>query len=367
MQIPLSKMDKDYEVLEIIRNIIESGQYVNGPHIRRFEHKVAELFGIPYAVAVNSGTSAIYAALLALGIKPGDEIIVPSMTFFATVAPILAIGAVPVFIDIDPLTICIDVSLIEALVTPKTKAILPVHLYGYMAEMPQIIEIAQKHNLFVIEDACQAHGAKYVGKFAGSFGDLGCFSLYPSKNLTVFGQGGLVVTKDANLANRLRAIRDYGQTTKNEHKYVGLNFGMSEITAAFGELECDKMVKNNARRVAIAEFYAERLRDIPHLTLPVKDSTGRHVYHLFVVRLDQKAKIKREELRKTLERQGIQTGVHYPKPVHAQDALISLFSPKWDLPQTNAACSEVLSLPMSALLTNNEVEFVCNAIRNDLC
>jgi dTDP-4-amino-4,6-dideoxygalactose transaminase len=362
IKIPLSKMEKDLSILPIIQEIIESGIYVNGPHLSNFEKKTAQLYHVKYSVAVNSGTSAIYSVLYALNIKPNDEIIVPSMTFFSSVSPILALGARPIFIEINPKTYCIDEKKLEQLITTKTKAIIPVHLYGQIANMPEIMEIAQKNHLMVIEDACQAHGAEIKGKKAGCFGNAGCFSFYPSKNLTVFGQGGLITTNDKELYENVRSLRDYGQRSKFNHQQIGFNFSISEITAAFGEKQCDKLETLNQIRIQNAFKYASAFKTIADIILPPISNDKSSVYHLFVIRVPNNAKYNRNKLHKFLESRQIQTGIHYPIPVHLQNAYTTLFNDNKKLPITEQLCNEVLSIPMSPFLLNEEIEYVIENI-----
>jgi dTDP-4-amino-4,6-dideoxygalactose transaminase len=364
MNIPLCRMEKDFSILPIIENIIESGIFVNGPHLQNFEQKTALLFGTNYALAVNSGTSALYSALVALNISRGDEIIVPSFTFFSTISPILALGAKPVFVDINPITYCIDETKISENITSNTKAILPVDLYGTMANMPAIMDIAHNNNLFVIEDACEAHGAEMNGICAGAFGDIGCFSLYPSKNLTVFGQGGLLTTNNPELYDHLKSLRNYGQKSKFDHQYIGFNFNMSEITAAFGELQCDKLQMLNEQRINIAARYKDNLENLSEINLPIIISDKSSVYYLFVIRIPHKSEQNRDLLKQFLAENEIETGIHFPIPCHMQQAYRYLYHDPVDLPITEQYSEEVLSLPMSPFLTSDEVDYVCKMIKN---
>lgn len=362
MKINLCKMENDFSVLEKIKDIINSGIFVNGPHIESFEQKIAKLFNVKYVVAVNSGTSALYSALISLGIGKDDEIIVPSLTFFATISPILALNAKPVFIDIDPISFCMDENQILEKITSQTKAIIPVHLYGCIANMPKIMKIAKEKGIFVIEDSCQAHGAVLNGHYAGSFGDIGCFSLYPSKNLSVLGQGGLITTNNENIQQKLIAIRQYGAIKKNFHDFLGFNFAMSEITAVTGEMQCEKLFVNNSKRIQIAQLYARKLKNYNQIILPEIKTDGSHVYHLFVIRIPIQKNMDRNILSQYLETKGIQTGIHYPIPCHLQTVLKSYLKSQTRLPLTEKYCSEVLSIPMSPLLNSEEIDHIIDSI-----
>jgi len=292
---------------------------------------------------------------------PGDEIIVPSMTFIASVAPILTIGASPCFVDIDPITYCLDVNQVKKKINPRTKAIMPVHIYGRIANMSEIVKIAQEENLFIIEDCSQAHGAEMVGKKVGSFGDIGCFSLYPSKNLSVCGQGGLIVTNNDEYYQFMKSIINYGQFTKDDHNQIGFNFAMSEIHAAIGVRNCEKLLENNQKRIKNAKIYYDLLNGVTSIDLPEILDNFLHVYHLFVIQCQNS--IKRDNLKLELLKNGVQTGIHYQIPVHKQRLFHNTSHFHQDLPHTERLCSRVLSIPMSSELDENELNYIAEKIK----
>jgi len=353
MNISLSKIYVDDDIRRAVIEVLNSGQYIKGENLQSFEGEFANFCGTKYAVGVNSGTSAILLSLIAIGLKEGDEVIVPSHTFIATASPVKFLGATLIYADIDPDIYTIDPADIERRITPKTKAIIPVHLYGHPCDMDAILAIAQQHDLRIIEDACQAHGALYKGRKVGSIGDIGCFSFFPSKNMTVLGEGGMAVTNDETLAERISALRDHGRRQKYIHEMLGLNFRMSEIHAAIGRLQLKHVDEWNAKRRTIADYYNTLLHDLNNVATPAEKEWAKHVYHLYVIRAKQ-----RDELAAHLKRESIATGIHYPVPVHKQPCMES----NAYLPITEKYASEVLSLPMHPQLTESEVEYICDKI-----
>lgn len=331
-------------VNEAVLQVIESGQFVLGPAVQAFEERFATYCSVEHCRAVSSGTSALHLALLAAGIGPGDEVITVSMTFVATTAAILYSGAKPVYVDVDPVTWTMDPTLIEAAVTPRTKAILPVHLHGLMADMDPIMEIARRHGLVVIEDAAQAHGAEYKGRRAGSIGDLGCFSFYPGKNLGAFGEGGAVVTSKPELAKQVSLLRDWGQESKYNHVVAGFNYRMDGIQGAVLNVKMDYIEDWTEARRAAAAYY-ELLLAPTSLGRPNPPAHSRHVYHVYALRHP-----RRDEALKALQAAGIGVGIHYPAPVHLQKAYASLGYKAGDLPVTEELASQFLSLPIFAEL-----------------
>jgi dTDP-4-amino-4,6-dideoxygalactose transaminase len=293
---------------------------------------------------------------MASGIGPGDEVIAPSFTFFATAEAISVLGARPVFVDIDPVSYTIDVSQIEAAITPRTRAIIPVHLYGQAADLDPISAIAKGHNLRVIEDAAQAHGAEYKGKRVGALGDAGCFSFYPSKNLGAYGEAGAIVTNDEELARHLRLLRDHGSTSKYAHAIVGYNFRMEEIQAAVLNVKLPHLDDWNNKRRDCASAYSDLLRDCG-VSLPREMNYARHVHHIYAIQSEN-----RDELQKALFAAGIQTGVHYPIPIHLQAAYSSLGCKLGDLPVTETLSERVLSLPMYPELTPNQIRHIAAVV-----
>jgi len=354
MEIPLSKMYVDDQIQKVVFNVLNSGRYINGQNLKSFEEEFADLCSTKYAVGVSSGTSAILLSLMALGIGDGDEVIVPSHTFIATASPARFLGATLVYADIDPGTYTIDPAEVQRKITPMTKAIIPVHLYGHPCDMDPINELARAHNLYVIEDACQAHGATYKGKKTGSLGDIACFSFYPSKNMTVLGDGGMITTNDSELAQKVRMTRDHGRTQKYVHHLLGLNCRMSEVHAAIGREQLKHLTEWNERRRAVATQYSVLLRD-SGVIIPVEREWARHVYYMYVIRVKQ-----RDKLALYLKGKGIGTGIHYPVPVHRQPCLKSYVH----LPITEKYVDEILSLPMHPQLSDEQVDYVASEVRN---
>lgn len=340
-----------------IARVIENTAFVMGFEVAAFEKAFAEYLGARFCVGVNNGTAALHLALMACGIGRDDEVIVPSFTFFATAEAVSVLGATPVFIDIDPISYTVTASAIEKAITPRTRAIIPVHLYGQPADIDPILALAKKHNLQVIEDAAQAHGAEYKGKRVGSFGPAGCFSFYPSKNLGTCGEAGAIVTNDEDLAARLRLLRDHGSTSKYAHAIVGYNFRMEEIQAAVLNVKLPHLDDWNNQRRAHAAAYNELLED-SGLVLPCEMDYARHVYHVYAVQCDN-----RDEVQNRLAAKSIQTGVHYPIPIHLQPAYASLGYKAGDLPVTERLSECVLSLPLFAELTDAQQLAVAAAIR----
>ncbi|MCA1387974.1 DegT/DnrJ/EryC1/StrS family aminotransferase [Bradyrhizobium sp. IC3123] len=328
------------EIDAAVARVVSSGHFVLGPEVTAFEGRFADYCGIAHCRAVNSGTSALHLALLAAGVGPGDEVITVSMTFVATTAAILYSGARPVFVDVDPVTWTMDPGLIEAAMTPRTKAILPVHLHGLMADMDPIMAIARRHGLTVIEDAAQAHGAEYRGRRAGSIGDLGCFSFYPGKNLGAFGEGGALVTDRIEFARRVSLLRDWGQEAKYDHAIPGYNYRMDEIQSAVLNVKLDHIERWTEARRSLAKRYDALLADLP-LARPGPPAHARHVYHVYAVRSE-----RRDEALALLRDAGIGAGIHYPVPVHLQRAYAELRYRAGDLPVTEMLAREFLSLPI---------------------
>ena len=302
------------EIEEAVNRVLRGGWYILGEDLANFEKEFAHYIGTEYAIGVNSGSDALLLTVKALEISDGDEVLTVSHTFISTVDSIIRNGATPVFVDVDPRTFCIDPVQIEKKVTKRTRAIIPVHLYGHPAEMTPIMEVAKKYNLHVIEDASQAHGAKYVGKKVGSIGDVGCFSFYPAKNLGAYGDGGIVVTNNSELAEKLRMLRNYGQPKKNEHTFIGNNSRLDEIQAAVLRVKLKYLDQWNQKRREIAAQYSAFLSESGIIT-PIEKKYAEHVYHLYVIRCKQ-----RNALQQFLSQHGIHTQIHYPVPVHKQKA-----------------------------------------------
>src|SRR5271157_1279951 len=344
------------EIAAAIARVLESGQYVLGEEVAAFEREFAAYSGARYAVAVNSGTSALHLALLVAGIGPGDEVITVPLTFVATVAAIQYAGARPVFVDIDPCSLTMDAALIEQAITTRTKAILPVHLHGRPAEMDSILEISRRHQLTVIEDAAQAHGAEYKGRRVGGLGDLGCFSFYPGKNLGAYGEGGLVTTNRQDFDRTLRMLRDWGAARKYHHELKGFNYRMEGLQGAILRVKLRHLETWTEARRAHAARYDQLLKD-GLVETPAPMSNARPVYHVYAVRHP-----RRDDLQAALGDQGIQTGIHYPIPVHLQKAYSDLGYKAGDFPHSERAASQVLSLPMFPELSAGQLNQVVVAL-----
>jgi dTDP-4-amino-4,6-dideoxygalactose transaminase len=345
------------EVDAAIARVLESAQFVLGDAVAGFERAFADYCGAGEAIGVNSGTSALHLALLAAGVGPGDEVITVPFTFVATVSAIGYAGARAVLVDIEPDYYTMDPAKLEKAITPRTKAIIPVHLYGQPADMDPILSIARKHGLTVIEDAAQAHGAKYHGRPCGSMGEVGCFSFYPGKNLGAYGEGGAVVTNNRELARRIRTLRSWGEEKRYEHTVKGFNYRMDGIQGAVLGVKLRHLEAWTEARRSRAAVYRQVLADVP-VPLPVERPGARHVYHVFAVRVSQ-----REMWRERLAAAGVQTGVHYPIPVHLQPAHLDLGYRRGDFPVSEAAADEVLSLPLYPELTDAQIEIVAAAVR----
>lgn len=361
MNVPFVDLKQQYlgirdEVLAAVTNVFESTQFVLGKQVAAFEDEFSAFCHTDHAVAVNSGTSALHLALLAAGVGPGDEVITVSCTFVATVAAVLYTGATPVFVDVDPLTYTMDPAQIEAAMTPRTKAILPVHLYGNPADMDPIVEVARRYGLVVIEDAAQAHGAEYKRRRCGSIGDLGCFSFYPGKNLGAYGEGGLVTTNVREYAQKIRMLRDWGAEKKYHHILKGFNYRMEGVQGAILRVKLKYLPAWTEARRAHADAYKRVLREAG-LALPVEPPGNKHVYHVYGVLTPG-----RDDLMSFLNSQGVQTGIHYPIPVHLLPAYADLNYRAGEFPVTERIAAQELSLPMFPELTASQIEAVGDAV-----
>ncbi len=345
------------EIDEALGRVLESSQFVLGPEVAAFEKEFAAFSRAPHAIAVNSGTSALHLAMLAAGIGAGDEVITVPFTFVATVAAIHYTGATPVLVDIDPRTFTMDPAKLEAAITARTRAVIPVHLYGHPADLDPILEIARRRKLLVIEDACQAHGAEYKGRRVGSIGNLGCFSFYPGKNLGAYGEGGLVTTSNAEYDRTIRMLRDWGAEHKYHHVLKGYNYRMEGIQGAILRVKLRHLEEwTEARRAHAARY--DGLLAGSGVRTPQAAAWARHVYHVYAVRTTD-----REGWQKSLSERGIQTGIHYPIPVHLQKAYADPRYREGDFPHSEAAAREVLSLPMFPEMTGRQQEEVASALR----
>jgi dTDP-4-amino-4,6-dideoxygalactose transaminase len=367
MQIPVIDLQAGYaaiksEIDAAVGRVLASGQYIGGPEVEGLEKEFAALCCVEHAVAVGSGTDALRFSLLAAGVGPGDEVITSPFSFIAVTEVISQAGAKPVFADIDLATFNIDPARIEPVLTGRTKAIVPVHLYGQPADMEPILALAERRRLAVIEDACQAHGARHKWRPAGSLGDAGCFSFYPTKNLGGYGEGGIVTTSRADLAAKIRRSRDHGQSEKYIHAEEGYNGRLDALQAAILRVKLKRLGAWNERRRALAERYRTNLRDLDKrgvLTLPAEASWARHVYHLFAVRV-----AGADRVQAALRERGVATGRHYPIPLHLQPCYAGKGWSEGSFPQAEKAAGEVLTLPLYPEMTEAQLDRVCEAIRD---
>lgn len=347
------------EIAVQLSQVVQSGQFCLGPEVERLETAFANYCGTEDCVAVNSGTSALHLALLSAGVGPGDEVITTPASFIATSWAIRYAGATPVFVDIDTRSWTLDATHVESAITPRTKAILPVHLYGRPADMIPLLELAERYDLKVVEDAAQAHGARYYGRRVGGWGDVGCFSFYPSKNLGAIGEGGALVTSDPEIAARARALRNHGQFhARNRHDEVGYNYRMDACQAAVLQVKLPRLDRWNDRRRDHARQYCDGLMGIDGLGLPDWDPHQESVFHLFVVTTD-----RRDELAEELAKAGIETGRHYPIPIHRQRAFSDLGYGENRFPVAERLARECLSLPMFPELTREQIQYVVAQLR----
>ena len=357
MKIPLSRVHIDDTIKQRTLAAVDSQNYILGRECEAFEAELAAFTGVKHCVLSSSWTAAVHLLLIALGVKPGDEILVPSHTAFPSIEPALHVGARPVFLDVDE-SYTVDAGQMEAAVTSRTVGLLPVHLYGHPADIGRVKAIADKHRLFWIEDCAQAHGATWKGGPVGSFGTYGAFSFYPSKNLTVFGDGGCITTNDAAVAGRVRMLRNHGRKDKYLHEIAGFNLRFNEIQAAIGREQLKRLSDFNARRRQVVAWYRRGLEGVSQVRLPIERPDCVPVYHMFVIQAE-----RRDALAEHLKKQGIGTGVHYPVPNHRQPAITALFHDLPRLPVTEALVNRILSLPIFPHLTEGEADFVCKQIR----
>jgi dTDP-4-amino-4,6-dideoxygalactose transaminase len=363
MKVPYLDLKAQYESIRpeiavAIQQVLDKTAFAGGPFVAQFEKEFAAFCGTQFAAGVGSGTDALWMALLGLGIGPGDEVITVPDTFIATAEAISWCGAKPVFVDVDSATYNMDPSKVEAAITAKTRAILPVHLFGQMADMDPIMEIARKRKLLVIEDASQAHDAEYKGKKAGSIGDAGCFSFYPGKNLGSYGEAGAVITNNEGLDQKLRMLRDHGQAKKYYHSLVGWNARMDGIQGAILSVKLKHLPAWTEGRRWNAALYGEALKGVKGVTPPAEAVYGKHVYHIYAIRVAD-----RDRVIATLAEKDIHCGIHYPIPVHLLDAYQSLNLGKGSFPVAEKCASEFVSLPMYAELTGEKIAYVVNELK----
>ncbi len=362
VQIPIARPYIGQEEQEAVLRVMASGQLAQGKEVAAFEAEFAQACGVRHAVAVSNGTTALHLALLAHGIGPGDEVITTSFSFIATANSVLYTGARPVFVDIEAGTFNLDPALVEAAITSRTRAIMPVHLFGQPARMGRLAEIARKHNLVLIEDACQAHLAEAEGKKTGSFG-TGCFSFYPTKNMTS-GEGGMLITDDPAIADRAAIMRAHGMRQRYYHEMIGYNYRMTDLHAAIGRVQLRRLSGWNAQRQANAAYLNRCLKELEaKVERPAVTPGYSHVYHQYTIRVQPDSAVNRDELRRLLDRQGIGSGVYYPVPIHRQAVYQERgYAYNAYLPVTEQATSEVLSLPVYPGLTDRELEIIARFV-----
>jgi len=360
MMIPFGKPIVTESQKEAALKVLSSTSFILGENVQKFEEEFTTYCGAKYGIGVSSGTEALYLALLAAGIKRGDEVITVPNTFIATSNAIIHADAIPVFVEIDPITYTMNAAELKEKISDKTRAIIPVHLYGHPVDMDPIVELAEQHDLIIIEDACQAHGGKYKGKPTGSLGDIACFSFYPSKNMTVCGDGGMVVTDNEEFTEKIQMLRSHGQRIKNRHDLIGFTARLSEISAAIGREQLKELDNWNRKRRENATLYNELLEE--RVITPIEKEWAYHVYHLYVIQTE-----KRDELIDFLTKNEIGVGIHYPIPIHLQPAYTELFHFSLGMyPISEKIAKNILSLPVHPALSQEDVHFVAEKI-NDFC
>ncbi len=356
MKVPIVQLSLPDSVLEEAKELLKSGMWVEGKPVRSLEQEFAEYTGAKYCRAVNSGTSALLAIMYGVNLQPDDEVIIPSFSFIATANCMIPFRVKPIFADIDPSTFTMSPKSIEAAISSKTKAIMPVHLYGLCANMKEIQEIADKHNLLVVEDACQAHGAEYFGKKAGNLGEIAAFSLYPTKNMFAAGEGGLITTSNKELYEKINRFVNHGQSEKYVHTEMGFNFRMPAVAGLVARHSLAQLPSSNRKRNKYAKLYNEMLTDIPGITTPIIPKGFGHVFHQYTIKVP-----KRDKLADELAKNEIGYGIHYKIPIHMQDVYRSnTYTP---LTVTEQVANEVISLPVHPLLTEEQIEFVSIIIK----
>lgn len=364
MSIPFIDFSEQYgatkdEIQSGLEKVFQKGDFILGQAAKDFEVNFANYCGAKYGVGVNSGTDALYLAIASLGVHEGDEVILPTFTFIATALCVSYAGATPVFVDVENDTYNIDPQAFEKAITPRTKAVIPVHLYGQSANMAEIIAVAKKHNIKIIEDAAQAHGASYQGKRIGSLGDVACFSFYPTKSLGAFGDAGMIVTNDPAINEKALMLRDYGRQGRYEHKIKGYNSRLDTIQAVVLAAKLKHLDKWNEMRAQKAAYYNQCLKDVKGVVTPTVKSDRTHVYQTYAVRV----KGKRDQVMEALKTKGISALIHYPIPLHLQEAYKELNGKRGDFPVAEALADEVLSIPMFPHMTHQQIDTVCAALK----
>ena len=357
--IKLVKMFMDDEIRSEVMKVLDSGYYIKGPNLKHFESSFQEYLGVKHAIGVSSGTAALFLAYNELNLNPGDEVIVPSHTFIATATPLAFFKAKPVFVDCDPDTYCMNTEDVKEKLTSKTKCITPVHIYGHPVDMDPLVEIAKEKNIKIIEDCCQAHGSEYKGKKVGNLGDIGVFSFFPSKSMTVGGDGGMIVTNNDDFGEILRVRRDHGRTTKYKNENLGLNFRLSEIQCAIGRIQLKHLPKWIEKRREIVQFYNNILKSYSHVKIPEEKEWAKCGYYVYTIQMEN-----RDKFIDYFREKKIATGVYYPIPVHRQPIIERLYGKQPNLPITEGIVDKIVSLPLSPLLTEEELNRIKQEIIN---
>jgi dTDP-4-amino-4,6-dideoxygalactose transaminase len=357
MDVPLCEMYLDQEIKKAALKVLDSGRYINGPEAKAFEKEFADYVGMKYGISVNSGTSALFITFMYLNLQPGDEVIVPSHTFIASASQAIHLGAKPVFVDVDPDNYTMDIRDVKRKITDKTKAIVAVHIYGHPVDMDPLLEIAEKNDIIIVEDCAQSHGSKYKGKMTGSLGDFSCFSFFPSKIMNVGGDGGMILTNDAEAAEKLQMLKNHGRKKKYEHQIFGMNMRMPEIPAAIGRVQLKKIHQFIHTRKNIAQRYNEAFQPMPQIKIQNIEIWANPVYYIYVIRVKN-----RDKLQSYLKKHSIHTGIHYPIPLHQQPIIKKIYGEQ-KLPNTEKICQEILSLPFSAAMSNEQVSYVIKHIK----
>jgi len=348
--IKLVKMFMNEDIKTAVLEVLESGYYIKGPNLKNFEASFRDYIGSKYAIGVSSGTSALFLAYQEIELSPGDEVIVPSHTFIATASPLAYFKAKPIFVDIDPNTYCMDIEQVKSKINPKTKCIVPVHIYGHPVDMDPLVEIANEKNIKIIEDCCQAHGAKYKGRSIGNFGDIGIFSFFPSKNMTVGGDGGMIVTNNEEYGEELKLRRDHGRKSKYKNELLGLNFRLNEIQAVIGNEQLKFLEEWVEKRRKIANFYNEMLNKYLEIKTPTEKDWAKCAYYVYTLQIEN-----RKSFIEYLQKENIATGIYYPIPVHKQPIIEKIYGIQPKLPITEEIVDKIVSLPLSPLLTDEEL------------
>jgi len=365
MNIPFVDFSEQYktikqEIDDGLHDVFEKSCFILGPQVKTFEEEFSSYCGAQYGIGVNSGTDALYLALASLHVGKGDEVILPSFTFIATALGVSYVGAKPVFVDVEDKTYNMDPRELEKVITSKTKVIIPVHLYGQSGNMDEILKIARKHNIIVMEDAAQAHGATYKQKKIGSLGKVSCFSFYPTKGLGAFGDGGMIVTSDASVNERARMLRDYGRVGRYEHKIIGFNSRLDTVQAVILSAKLKYLDEWNKMRNVMGRYYCELLKNVNGVMAPLIQEDRTHTFQTFAVRILK----NRDAVAEKMKEKGVGVLIHYPIPVHLQEAYKDLGYRKGDFPVSERIADEILSLPMFPHMTKQQVEYVCDCLRN---